>query len=118
MRPGFEGGQLPLIKRLPRKRGFTNIHKAGYNIVNVDKLNIFEKQLHCFNMRIKIKDLENSEYFTEILGEFKEYERKNRYYEIGKAVILPIKEKIFYLWAESEKILKEMIYPILKIECI
>ncbi len=83
-----------------------------------DKLNIFEKQLHCFKMRVKIKDLENSEYFTEILGEFKDNERKDQYYEIGKAVILPIKEKIFYLWAESEEILKEMIEPILKIEVI
>ncbi|NLL89844.1 MAG: 50S ribosomal protein L15, partial [Dehalococcoidales bacterium] len=27
VRPGFEGGQLPLIKRLPRKRGFTNIFR-------------------------------------------------------------------------------------------
>ncbi len=83
-----------------------------------DKLNVFEKQLHCFNMLIKIKDLENSEYFTEIVIEIKEYERKNQYYEIGKAVILPIKEKIFYLWAESEEILKEMIKPILKIEAV
>lgn len=81
-----------------------------------DKLTIFEKHLHCFKMRVKIKDLENSEYFTEILGEFKGNGRKNQYYEIGKAVILPIKEKIFYLWAESEVILKEMIEPILKIE--
>ena len=42
MRPGFEGGQLPLIKRLPRKRGFVNIFRIEYNIVNIDKLNIFE----------------------------------------------------------------------------
>ena len=42
MRPGFEGGQLPLIKRLPRKRGFVNIFRTEYNIVNLDKLNIFE----------------------------------------------------------------------------
>ena len=42
MRPGFEGGQLPLIKRLPRKRGFFNIFRKEYSIVNVDKLNIFE----------------------------------------------------------------------------
>jgi large subunit ribosomal protein L15 len=42
MRPGFEGGQLPLIKRLPRKRGFTNIFRKEYSTVNVDKLNIFE----------------------------------------------------------------------------
>ena len=42
MRPGFEGGQLPLIKRLPRKRGFVNIFRAGYSIVNLSHLNIFE----------------------------------------------------------------------------
>jgi large subunit ribosomal protein L15 len=42
MRPGFEGGQLPLIKRLPRKRGFTNIFKTEYSTVNVDTLNHFE----------------------------------------------------------------------------
>jgi len=42
MRPGFEGGQLPLIKRLPRKRGFVNIFRTEYTIVNIDKLNIFE----------------------------------------------------------------------------
>lgn len=81
-----------------------------------DKLNIFEKKLHCFNMSVKIKDLENSEYFTEIIGEFKDDEKRNQYYEIGKAIILPIKEKIFYLWAESEEILNEMIKPILKTE--
>jgi large subunit ribosomal protein L15 len=42
MRPGFEGGQLPLIKRLPRKRGFVNIFRVEYNIVNLNRLNVFE----------------------------------------------------------------------------
>lgn len=42
MKPGFEGGQLPLIRRLPRKRGFTNIFRVEYNIVNLDKLSLFE----------------------------------------------------------------------------
>ena len=41
VRLGFEGGQLPLIKRLPRKRGFVNIFKTEYSIVNVGKLSIF-----------------------------------------------------------------------------
>jgi large subunit ribosomal protein L15 len=41
VRLGFEGGQLPLIKRLPRKRGFTNVFKTEYNVVNVGKLTIF-----------------------------------------------------------------------------
>ena len=40
-KPGFEGGQLPLIKRLPRKRGFTNIFRIEYTIVSLDKLNAF-----------------------------------------------------------------------------
>jgi len=42
VRPGFEGGQLPLIKRLPRKRGFTNIFKTEYELVNLGSLNGFE----------------------------------------------------------------------------
>ena len=42
MRPGFEGGQLPIIKRLPRKRGFTNIFKKEYSIIKLSQLNVFE----------------------------------------------------------------------------
>ncbi len=41
VRLGFEGGQLPLIKRLPRKRGFTNVFKTEFNVVNVNSLNVF-----------------------------------------------------------------------------
>ena len=41
VRVGFEGGQLPLIKRLPRKRGFKNIFRTEYNIVNVGQLAVF-----------------------------------------------------------------------------
>lgn len=41
VRLGFEGGQLPLIRRLPRKRGFFNIFRDEYNIVNVGRLNVF-----------------------------------------------------------------------------
>lgn len=41
VRPGFEGGQMPLTRRLP-KRGFTNIFKKEYAIVNLDALNKFE----------------------------------------------------------------------------
>ena len=40
-RPGFEGGQMPLYRRLP-KRGFTNVFAKIYNEVNIEKLNIFE----------------------------------------------------------------------------
>ena len=41
VRPGFEGGQLPLYRKLP-KRGFKNRFAINYAIVNVDSLNAFE----------------------------------------------------------------------------
>ena len=40
-RPGFEGGQMPLYRRIP-KRGFTNINSKEIVAINVDKLNKFE----------------------------------------------------------------------------
>ena len=40
-RPGFEGGQMPLTMRLP-KRGFTNIFRKEFVAINVDRLEIFE----------------------------------------------------------------------------
>ncbi|MBC8591568.1 50S ribosomal protein L15 [Wansuia hejianensis] len=42
VRPGFEGGQMPLFRRLP-KRGFTNIFAKEYGIVNLDQLNVFDE---------------------------------------------------------------------------
>ncbi len=41
VRPGFEGGQMPLYRRLP-KRGFTNIFAKEYAVINIDRLNVFE----------------------------------------------------------------------------
>ncbi|GAA0381082.1 50S ribosomal protein L15 [Bacillus horti] len=41
VRPGFEGGQNPLARRLP-KRGFTNPNRKEYAIINLDTLNRFE----------------------------------------------------------------------------
>lgn len=42
VRPGFEGGQMPLFQRLP-KRGFTNIFAKEIGIVNIEDLNRFEE---------------------------------------------------------------------------
>jgi large subunit ribosomal protein L15 len=41
LRPGFEGGQLPMLKRLPEKRGFFNRFRTEYSVVNIDKLSVF-----------------------------------------------------------------------------
>ena len=40
VRPGFEGGQMPIYRRLP-KRGFTNIFKANYAILNIKETSLF-----------------------------------------------------------------------------
>jgi len=50
---GFEGGQMPLHRRLP-KRGFTNIFKKRYSEVNLEKLERIKKQ------EIKLKDLKEA----------------------------------------------------------
>lgn len=41
VRPGFEGGQMPLIRRVP-KRGFNNAFAKEYSIINISDLEIFE----------------------------------------------------------------------------
>ena len=41
VRPGFEGGQTPLFRRMP-KRGFLNVNRKEYAIVNLETLNRFE----------------------------------------------------------------------------
>jgi large subunit ribosomal protein L15 len=42
VRPGFEGGQNPIIKRMPFKRGFTNIFKTEYEVVNLRQLDMLD----------------------------------------------------------------------------
>jgi large subunit ribosomal protein L15 len=39
IKPYFEGGQLPLVRRLPHTRGFTNIYRVPYQVVNLNVLN-------------------------------------------------------------------------------
>ncbi len=40
VRPGFEGGQMPMMRRIP-KRGFNNIFAKKYQIVNISELEVF-----------------------------------------------------------------------------
>lgn len=40
-RPGFEGGQTPLVRRIPKLKGFKNPNKNPYQVVNVSSLEIF-----------------------------------------------------------------------------
>ncbi len=45
VRPGFEGGQNPLIKGLPSLRGFTNQFRVEYQVVNLDRLNTLPEEV-------------------------------------------------------------------------
>ena len=42
IKPGFEGGQLPLVQRIPKLKGFKNPFRVEYNAVNLDTLEAFE----------------------------------------------------------------------------
>jgi large subunit ribosomal protein L15 len=56
VRRGFEGGQMPLVRRLP-KRGFTNIFKKDIVIVNVEDLNLFDAGAEVTPESLKEKGL-------------------------------------------------------------
>jgi large subunit ribosomal protein L15 len=41
-RPGFEGGQTPYLQKLPKLKGFKNINRVEYQVINLDDLNMFD----------------------------------------------------------------------------
>ena len=68
-RPGFEGGQMPLTRQLP-KRGFTNIFAKEYAIVNVEDLEIFENgTVVTVEMLVEKKIVRNALDGLKVLGE-------------------------------------------------
>ncbi|MDR1952651.1 MAG: 50S ribosomal protein L15 [Elusimicrobiota bacterium] len=65
---GFEGGQMPLYRRIP-KRGFTNgMFKKEYDIVNVGTLNKFDPAVEITPAFLKDKGLVSQIKFVKILG--------------------------------------------------
>jgi large subunit ribosomal protein L15 len=70
VRLGFEGGQLPLIKRLPRKRGFVNVFRTEYNVVNVGKLKVFAPDTEVTPEELlKVRLIKSVRQPVKILGE-------------------------------------------------
>ncbi|MDD3191762.1 MAG: 50S ribosomal protein L15 [Bacilli bacterium] len=71
VRPGFEGGQTPLFKRLP-KRGFTNVNRKEFAVVNVQDLNAFKAGTTVTVDLLKKQGLVKKEYDgLKILGDGK-----------------------------------------------
>ncbi len=70
VRPGFEGGQLPLSKKLPMIRGFTNVFKTKYAVLNVSSLSGFEANSDVTPETLQEKGvLRNVKYPIKILGD-------------------------------------------------
>jgi large subunit ribosomal protein L15 len=93
---GFEGGQNPLYKRIPKKRGFTNIFKVHYRLVNISNLNFerFGSSIECKhlvdfgycsqNERIKfVGNLPESVRLTTIEGDAISHALKSRLDALG-----------------------------------
>ncbi|MFH1045926.1 MAG: 50S ribosomal protein L15 [Candidatus Omnitrophota bacterium] len=71
LKPGFEGGQMPLSRRLP-KVGFTNPFKVPYQIINVENLNTFKKDSTVTLQMLKDEGLiKNTRFPVKILGDGK-----------------------------------------------
>lgn len=67
--PAFEGGQTPLQRRLP-KRGFTNIFKERYAVVNIEQLNRFDEGSVITPETLRTAGLiSGSDYAVKILGD-------------------------------------------------
>lgn len=70
VKPGFEGGQTPLYRRLPQKPGFNNVNRKVYCVVNIEDLDRFEAGTEVTPQLLKesglVKDLKNG---IKILGD-------------------------------------------------
>ena len=65
---GFEGGQMPLHRRLP-KRGFTNIFRQEYAVVNLEKLAALSESTITPEVLAKAGLIKRAEQLVKILGE-------------------------------------------------
>lgn len=60
IKPGFSGGQTPLYRKMPKFRGFNNINRVTFQIVNVESLNIFDNGSEINLQSLYEKKLVNS----------------------------------------------------------
>ncbi|XRC40196.1 50S ribosomal protein L15 [Lactiplantibacillus plantarum] len=67
VRVGFEGGQMPLYRRIP-KRGFTNINRKEYAVVNLDGLNRFDSGAEVTPESLKEAGLVKKSSAVKVLG--------------------------------------------------
>lgn len=82
VRPGFEGGQLPLFQRLP-KRGFKNVNRKEYAVVNLSDLLTFEENTVIDLAALTSKGLVKKVYDgVKVLGNLKDGEKFDKKYTV------------------------------------
>ncbi|MGH9615793.1 MAG: 50S ribosomal protein L15 [Acidobacteriaceae bacterium] len=64
---GFEGGQMPLHRRLP-KRGFTNIFRTEYTVLNLDRIAEFAQDELTYEKLVELKLVRKRDALVKILG--------------------------------------------------
>lgn len=64
---GFEGGQMPLVRRVP-KRGFTNIFKKEYRILNLDRIDGIQNDTVKLKEMVEAGLIKNEKEMIKILG--------------------------------------------------
>ncbi|NIA25626.1 MAG: 50S ribosomal protein L15 [Gammaproteobacteria bacterium] len=69
LRIGFEGGQMPLTRRLPKMRGFTNPNKEYFAVVNVEALEVFSKGTTVTPEELKSRGMVKKRGRVKVLGE-------------------------------------------------
>ena len=69
LRPGFEGGQTPLAMRLPKLKGFTNVNKEEFAVVNVATLNTFRAGSEVTPEKLREKGLIRHKGRVKVLAE-------------------------------------------------
>ena len=102
-RPGFEGGQMPLLRRIP-KRGFNSLFRKNYQVVNVESLNRFEANSLVGPAELKKAGLIGSEKgLIKVLGDGKLAKvltvKAHKVSENAKKLIAAAGSKIEYLKA-------------------
>jgi len=69
VRPGFEGGQMPLQRRLPKLKGFKNPNRVAYTVVNVERLAVFDPGSVVTVADLRARGLVKARGKVKVLGE-------------------------------------------------
>ncbi len=69
VRRGFEGGQMPLQRRMPKLRGFRNPNRVEYAVVNVERLNDFDAGTTVTADDLRVRGLVKHRGKVKVLGE-------------------------------------------------